>query len=121
LFIYLVDVLVSNAKILYKESIGLGINEIDMVYFKEKLVMHMVGTRKVYIPNGVPVVHEIAPNTGKCICAYCALFEIGSRTRYTFSVCNIALCATGLHSNKKNCFALCHWSENIKMMCVRKY
>jgi hypothetical protein len=62
-FFYLLDVLISNTMILHKESMVLGNNEIDVADFKEKLVMHMVGKRIVDVPNAVPVIHEVPPNT----------------------------------------------------------
>jgi hypothetical protein len=59
--------------------------------------MYFVGSPIVAVPANVPKVHEITKCEGRYFCAYCALFSIGTQTRYKFNFCKIALCMVGLH------------------------
>jgi hypothetical protein len=117
-FFYLLDVSVSYANILYNEAISS--QEYNMVTFKEKLVMSLVGDRIVTIPSPIST-HVLTKNEGRYLCAYCGLFSVRTRTRYKCNECNIALCMVGNHGKAKNCFALCHASESVTKMCIAKY
>jgi Transposase IS4 len=119
LFFYLLDVSVENAYVLY--NIAMDKKEINLVEFKEQLVMSMVGHKIQDVPTEIPMVHEIVKLEGRYLFAYCALFSIRSRTQFRCNAFNIALCMVGLHGNESNCFSLCHATENVRQMCIRKF
>jgi hypothetical protein len=100
-FFFLLDVSVSNANILYNDAVGS--QEYNMVEFKEKLVLHLVGTRIITILTNI-LTHAFKKNEGQYLCAYCGLFSIWTRTRYKCNVCNIALCMVGHHGKEKTVF-----------------
>ena len=127
LFFHLLDVGTSNALVLYNESLkeaGRPIHEkMTLVDFKLKLIEGFVGTKitsVVPVPRNVEHVPERRNSRNRC--AYCALFLARqTRTRFWCAACNVPLCSVGSGHVDQDCFTLCHQSDMMKNLVIKKY
>jgi hypothetical protein len=121
LFFYLLDVGTANALVLYREAMDNTIN-CNIVEYKMKLVMCLVGQKINEVPRNVPIVHELVHANRRHLCAYCALFSKKQRTRFKCNAqgCNLPLCSVGTGRVEADCFALAHANEEIRKAVMKK-
>ena len=53
-------------------------------------------------------------------CCYCTLVGVQSRTRFICEGCGVPYCSIGSGKTGKDCFALAHVSEQIRLICIQK-
>jgi DNA polymerase III epsilon subunit-like protein len=121
LFFYLLDVGTSNALILYNHAMGGKV--INLVEFKHKLIMSLVGDKLAMVPTTANVVHEVTRTNQRHACAYCSLMGKYRRTRFKCAApgCQVPICSVGSGIADSDCFALSHRNEDIRKMTVEKF
>jgi hypothetical protein len=122
LFFYLLDVGTANALILYNYAMD-GKENINLVEFKHKLIMSLVGDKLQMVPTNTNVVHEVIRTNQRHACAYCSLMGTHRQTRFKCGApgCQVPICSVGSGVADRDCFALSHQNEDIRMMTVEKY
>jgi hypothetical protein len=108
------DVGSANALVIYREAMGL--ENMSIVEFKQKIVLGLVGSRIEGVPSNPPAVkHELIKSVRRYRCAYCGLFSRFKRTRFICAAecCQIPLCSIGSNDSNSDCFALTHGNPEI--------
>ena len=82
LFFYLLDVGTANALVLYNSTVHNELNKLNIVDFKIRLILGLVGPRIQQVQHTVTTVHELSKSNGRHYCVYCALMSVKQRTRF---------------------------------------
>jgi Transposase IS4 len=122
IFFYLLDVGTANALILYNYAME-GKEDINLVEFKHRLFMGLVGSKLTTVLTTTNVVHEVVQTNQRHACAYCSLMGTYRRTRFKCGApgCQVPICSVGSGVADRDCFALSHRNEDIRKMTVEKY
>ena len=125
LFFYNLDVGTANALVLYRAA--MDSNAMNIVDYKEKIVLGLVGSRiEDVCQEPLTLTHELTKIEKRYRCAYCALFSVMPIRRTSFickaDCCNLPLCSIGASkAGDTDCFALAHANEQILKATKMKF
>ena len=125
MFFYLLDVVTSNAMILY--SLAKQDSDINLATYKKALVRHSVGDA---ICPTLPHCEEdrhllVRISEGEDVrsrCTYCSMMDgVKRRTRYRCSKCKIPLCSVGTEKSGRDCFSIAHETPRVLTVLLRRH
>ena len=96
--------------------------EMNMVDFCLQLLENFTGSRVQRLIALAPPLEHIAVKSGmRQRCAYCALNDRESRSRFQCNTCLVPLCSVGTGKAGTNCFSLAHKSNEMKRIVKLKH
>ena len=94
----------------------------NILDFKAKLIETFVGRKFTNGPVGIHEIEHVPERSNsRNICAYCALFSLTRQTRFQCAGCNVPFCCVDTGHVDKDCFTICHESEKMREMMIKKF
>ena len=123
LFFYLLDASTSNAVVSYNEAMTGKQAPYNIADYKAKLVESLVGGKLKEATDTSGTAEHVmilVQNGEQRKCCYCTIVGVQLRTQFICEGCGVPYCSIGSGKTGKDCFALAHANEQIRLICIQK-